>query len=208
MKIQKKCMSYKEDQAQIWEAKYLEDSLGWDLGGPTPIFCQISEEISPGEICIVGCGLGHDAIMFAKKGFHVTAVDFAPSAIKAVNELATKANVKIDTIQIDLFSMLPEYNNTFDYVIEQTCFCAIPLIQREDYAHVVQSILKPGGQLIGLWFPLDKTIEEGGPPWATSLEEVKSLFNSGWEIEKEEWPTLSISPRKDREKLIIFKNLN
>ncbi|MBL7013466.1 MAG: methyltransferase domain-containing protein [Candidatus Marinimicrobia bacterium] len=198
-------MSYKEDHPQFWEDIYLLDDAGWDLGGPTPVFAQIGKEITPGKICIVGCGRGHDAIMFAKKGFHVTAIDFAPSAIKAVNELALEANVKIDAIQIDLFSMLPKFNNTFDYVVEQTCFCAIQPKQREDYAHVVHSILKSGGLLIGLWFPLDKTMEEGGPPWATSIQEVKSLFNHGWEIEKEEWPDLSISPRKDREKLIIFQ---
>jgi len=197
-------MSYKEDHPQFWEDIYLLDDAGWDLGGPTPVFAQIGKEITPGKICIIGCGRGHDAIMFAKKGFHVTAIDFAPSAIKAVNELALEANVEIDAIQIDLFSMLPKFNNTFDYVVEQTCFCAIPPKQRGDYAHVVHSILKSGGLLIGLWFPLDKTMEEGGPPWATSIQEVKSLFNHGWEIEKEEWPDLSISPRKDREKLIIF----
>ncbi|MBT3299446.1 MAG: hypothetical protein HN657_00885, partial [Candidatus Marinimicrobia bacterium] len=114
-------------------------------------------------------------------------------------------DVHIQAIQDDIFSLKQKYANTFDYVIEQTCFCAIDPSRRNDYADVVQSILKPGGQLIGLWFPLDKTMEEGGPPWATSIDEVKSLFNSGWGIEKEEWPTLSISPRKDREKMIIFK---
>ena len=194
-----------ENNAQFWEDKYLDVSLGWDLGGPTPIFAQMATELHPGKLCLVGCGRGHDAIMFAQKGFDVTAVDFAPSAIKAVKILANDSDVHIQAIQDDIFSLKQKYANTFDYVIEQTCFCAIDPSRRNDYAEVVQSILKPGGQLIGLWFPLDKTMEEGGPPWATSIDEVKSLFNSGWGIEKEEWPTLSISPRKDREKMIIFK---
>ena len=194
-----------ENNAQFWEDKYLDVSLGWDLGGPTPIFAQMATELHPGKLCLVGCGRGHDAIMFAQKGFDVTAVDFAPSAIKAVKILANDSDVHIQAIQDDIFSLKQKYANTFDYVIEQTCFCAIDPSRRNDYADVVQSILKPGGQLIGLWFPLDKTMEEGGPPWATSIDEVKSLFNSGWGIEKEEWPTLSISPRKDREKMIIFK---
>ena len=194
-----------ENNAQFWEDKYLDESLGWDLGGPTPIFAEMAQKLNPGKLCIVGCGRGHDAIMFAQNGFEVTAVDFAPSAIKAVKVLAKDFDVHIQAIQDDIFSLKQKYANTFDYVIEQTCFCAIDPSRRNDYADVVQSILKPGGQLIGLWFPLDKTMEEGGPPWATSIDEVKSLFNSGWGIEKEEWPTLSISPRKDREKMIIFK---
>ena len=52
---------------------------------------------------------------------------------------------------------------------------------------------------------MDKTLKEGGPPWGTTVEEVKATFNSEWKIEKEEFPTLSIEPRKGREKLIIFK---
>ena len=58
--------------------------------------------------------------------------------------------------------------------------------------------------MIGLWFPLDKLIEDGGPPWGTTVEEVKSIFKDGWKIEKEEFPHLSIGPRKGREKLIVF----
>jgi len=52
---------------------------------------------------------------------------------------------------------------------------------------------------------LDKLIEDGGPPWGTTIEEVKSIFKDGWKIEKEEFPDLSIGPRKRREKLIVFQ---
>jgi SAM-dependent methyltransferase len=198
-------MNQKENNSSFWEEKYLDNSLGWDLGGPTPIFIQISSEFNPGKICFVGCGRGHDAIRFAQKGFDVTAVDFAPSAIQAVNNLAKKSNVIVHAVQADIFSLTPKYSETFDYIIEQTCFCAIDPSRRVEYEAVVKSILKPGGQLVGLWFPLDKTLEEGGPPYATRIDEVKSIFDLGWGIVKEEFPDLSIGPRKGREKLIIFK---
>ena len=93
-------------------------------------------------------------------------------------------------------------------MIEQTCFCAIHPSRRKEYETLVKAILKPGGKLIGLWFPLDKHIDEGGPPYGTTIGEVKSVFNIGWEIEKEEFTNLSIEPRKFREKLIIFKKTN
>ncbi|MBC8345475.1 MAG: methyltransferase domain-containing protein [Candidatus Marinimicrobia bacterium] len=196
-----------ENNSQLWEDKYLADSLGWDLGGPTPIFSQMASDLNPGKICIVGCGRGHDAIFFAQNGFDVTAVDFAPSAIVALKSLAKSAQVKINTVEDDIFSLPLKYENTFDYMIEQTCFCAIDPTRRKDYENMAKSILKPGGQLIGLWFPLDKTMEEGGPPYATSIVEVKSIFDLGWKIVKEEFPDLSIKPRKGREKLIIFQKV-
>jgi SAM-dependent methyltransferase len=195
---------FPEDNSQFWEGIYLEDDAGWDLGEATPIFDSMADSISPGKVCIIGCGRGYDAIMFAQKGFEVTAIDFAPSAINAVKDLARKAKLAVNTIENDIFTLAPVYANTYDFIIEQTCFCAINPARRSEYETVVNQLLKPGGKLIGLWFPLDKLIEDGGPPWGTTVEEVKSIFKDGWKIEKEEFPDLSIGPRKGREKLIVF----
>ena len=197
-----------EDNAQFWEEIYLADDTGWDLNGPTPIFEHIAESLEPRRLCIIGCGRGYDAVMFAKKGFDVTAVDFAPSAIRALKELAKQEMVDVNVVQRDIFLLVPEFQGFFNYVIEQTCFCAIHPSRRKEYESLVKAILKPGGKLIGLWFPLDKQLDEGGPPYGTTIDEVKSVFNIGWKVEKEGFQDLSIDPRKGREKLIIFKRLN
>jgi len=196
-----------EEDIQFWEDLYLSGDAAWDLGGETPIFESISKDISLGKICIIGCGKGHDAVMFAKKKFEVTAIDFAPSAISYLKHLAADAKVDIHAINTDIFNLSNEYYNQFNYVIEQTCFCAINPTMRNNYEQLVFNLLIKGGLLIGLWFPLDKNISEGGPPWATSIDEVKNLFSTRWEIERDEFSSLSIKPRKDREKLIVFRKL-
>ena len=196
-----------EDRYQFWEYIYLAGYTVWDLSGPTPIYKNLANELKIGSLCIIGCGRGYDAIMFAKKGFQVTAVDFAPSAIQALKEMAVESEVEVNTLELDIFALLPSYQNSFDYVIEQTCFCAIHPSRRKEYEIMLQGILKPNGKLVGLWFPLDKHIDEGGPPYGTSVNEVKTIFNNGWEIVKEEFSEHSIQPRKEREKLIIFKKL-
>ena len=196
-----------EDRSQFWEDIYLAGDTGWDLSGPTPIYKNLANELKIGSLCIIGCGRGYDAIMFAKKGFQVTAVDFAPSAIQALKQMAVESEVEVNTLELDIFALLPSYQNSFDYVIEQTCFCAIHPSRRKEYEIMVQGILKPNGKLVGLWFPLDKHIDEGGPPYGTSVNEVKTIFNNGWETVKEEFSEHSIKPRKEREKLIIFKKI-
>ena len=196
-----------EEDIQFWEDLYLSGDAAWDLGGETPIFESISKDIRPGKICIVGCGKGHDAVMFAKKKFEVTAIDFAPSAISYLKQLSADVKVDIHAINTDIFNLSNDYYNQFNYVIEQTCFCAINPTMRNNYEQLVSNLLVKGGLLIGLWFPLDKNISEGGPPWATSVEEVKNLFSTRWKIEREEFSTLSIKPRKDREKLIVFRKV-
>ena len=194
-----------EDNPKFWENIYKNDDARWDLGGPTPVFVKISSILKPKKLCIIGCGRGYDAVMFAKNNFDVTAVDFAPSAVTSLRILARENKVIINVLEEDIFSLASQYDNHFDYVIEQTCFCAIHPNKRAEYEKLVYRILKTNGKLIGLWFPLDKNINEGGPPYGTTVKEVKSLFKDRWMLESEEFPKDSIKPRKSREKLLIFE---
>ena len=198
---------YKENIPQFWEDLYQTDDDKWDLKDSTPIFKKLANELSLGDLCIIGCGRGYDAIEFAKKGFKVTAIDFAPYAISSLMEMSKIEDVDLKIIQKNIFDLLPDFFNSFDYVIEQTCFCAIHPSRRKEYEIIVRGILKTGGHLVGLWFPLDKDLAEEGPPYGTSIEEVKSTFDSGWEIIKEEFSEYSIKPRKGREKLVVFKRI-
>ena len=192
---------------EYWENIYLNNDIGWDLGGITPYIGKISDEIKKGKVIILGCGRGYDAVMLAKKGFEVTAVDFSPSAINFLNNLSEEQDAFVNIIQKNIFSLGDNYKNHFDYVIEQTCFCAIDTKRRSEYELLVNKLLKVKGQLIGLWFPIGKEVSEGGPPFGLSIDEIKLLFSKKWSILKEEYSNLSIEKRKNREKIIIFEKL-
>lgn len=195
------------NSSNFWESRYKDGEIGWDLGAETPVFKALSKKLKPGEVCILGCGNGYDAISFSKAGFNVTAVDFAETPIKNINNIANNLFLKINTIQKNIFDLTPEYNNSFDYIIEQTCFCAIDPKNREQYSNLVYDLLKVGGKLIGLWMPLDKDIKEGGPPFGVKEDEVKKLFSKQWNITEDCFPVQSIQARKGREKLIVFEKL-
>ena len=72
--------------AAFWEANYREGQRRWELGGATPVFRRLAEsgEFAPGRMIVPGAGLGDDARLFARHGFQVTAVDFAPTAARAM----------------------------------------------------------------------------------------------------------------------------
>ena len=195
------------DDPKFWDNIYLNDNPGWDLNGVTPIFKSLTKKLKKGKVCFVGCGRGYDAVYFAKKGFDVTAVDFSSLAIKDLKSLSKKESVSINCIQEDIFTFFERFSNYFDYIIEQTCFCAIHPSRRNEYEMMARTILKPKGSLIGLWFPLDKKIDDGGPPWGVTVDEVKNIFSVDWAIVKEKFHKLSIDSRKGREKFIIFSRL-
>ena len=147
------------NKSSFWEDRYEKGEIGWDLGSETPVFSAISETLKPGSVCILGCGNGYDAISFSKKGFNVTAVDFAETPIKNINNIANNLSLTINTIQQDIFDLTPKYNNSFDYILEQTCFCAIDPKNRDQYSNLAYDLLKVSGRLIELWMPLDKDIK-------------------------------------------------
>ena len=191
--------------AEFWEACYETGMDNWDIGGPTPTFERLANEVPKGSVCVIGCGRGYDSITFAKAGFEVTAIDFARSAVLATRENARKEEVELTVLRDDLFDLPEELHGKFDYVLEYTCFCAISPDRRFAYDRVVWQLLKPEGKLLGLFFPLDKDVKEGGPPWGISISDLHKLFSLHWNLESEEMPKESIDPRADREVLMIWK---
>ena len=191
--------------AEFWEACYESEMDGWDLGGPTPVFERLASEMPKGKICVIGCGRGYDAVAFAKAGFDVTAIDFSRNAVMGARENARKEGVDIQVLRENIFDLPEDLFYQFDYVMEYTCFCAISPTRRFEYDRVVWQLLKTNGKLLGLFLPLDKELEEGGPPWGVEISELHKLFGLHWNLEYEEMPRESIERRADREILMVWR---
>jgi SAM-dependent methyltransferase len=183
----------------FWEARYNDGRDGWDLGQPAPPFVDLlsgSGTPPPGRLFVPGCGRGYDAIWFAQHGFDVTAVDFAETALRDARRNAKSAGVGVQFLRHDLFTLPASFDHSFDYVIEHTCFAAIPLERRRDYVQLVKRLLKPEGLYIALFFTHGNP---GGPPFTTTADEIRSLFGNDFVIEKLEPPARSIERRKGQE---------
>ena len=188
-----------------WEADYQRKTDGWDLAGPTPALKRIADSgrFQPGRMFVPCAGRGHDAREFARHGFQVTAVDFSPSAVEAMRELADPG-APLEIMQHDMFQLPHQMDGKFDYVLQYTCFCAIDPGRREEYADLVARLLKPGGHYIDLAFPLDG--RAGGPPFAATDQEIVGLFGArGFELVSREKLQDSISPRRQAEELLVFR---
>lgn len=193
--------------AQDWEKRYAEENTPWDLMGPTPEFMRLAEESffpRKGKVLVPGGGRGHDAIFLAKRGLKVDLVDFAPSALQSALAEANQAKVTINAYRRDFFE-LPEsgyHQNSYDLFLEYTFYCAIDPSLRSNYARAAAKLLKPGGILLGLFFPLQT--DKPGPPFQVSREEIEKLFSPYFEL-RFELPERSIKPRAMREIVGIFR---
>ena len=189
----------------FWDIQYDNGRIPWDLGRPTPVFQRLldSGQYPPGRMIVLGAGRGHDARLFARQGFDVTAVDFAPQAVRAMYSLNDQA-MPFHIMQQDIFDLSSDLDGTFDYVLEYTCFCAISPQRRTDYADLVRRLLKPGGFYIALAFPIIE--RAGGPPYAVSPREMISILSTrGLLLHQREQPQDSVPSRKGIEELLIMR---
>ena len=190
----------------FWDKCYTENTTGWDLGQVTPVFKDWCDKlVKKSKIFVPGAGNGYDPLYFSKKGHKVLAVDFAEKAVETMNFNANKENLEIDIVKCDLFDLDSKYYKKFDYVIEYTCFCAINPKRRKEYVDMMHNLLKGKGELIGLFLPLNKSEDEGGPPFAVNLEETLTLFSSKFKLINSLFHPLSIEPRVNNERLLHFR---
>lgn len=195
------------NEAEYWEQHYREGNIGWDLGAPAPPFVTLLSEAdapAPGSLVALGAGRGNDALLFARHGFDVTALDFAESAIRETQRAASRAGVPVQTAQHDFFALPSELDHSFDYVLEHTFFSAIDPGRREDYVRTVHRLLKPGGLYIALFYAHGRP---GGPPFTTSYDEVRTLFSPHFSIERLGVPGNSVAQRAGNELLALMQPL-
>jgi SAM-dependent methyltransferase len=162
-----------------------------------------SGRFQPGTMLVPGCGSGHDAVAFARAGFRVTGVDFAPEALAEARALAEQTGVAVDLVGADIFTLGDAYAAAFDYVVEYVTYCAIDPGRRGEYAAALGRVLRPGGLLIALFFPVEN--RAGGPPFGVEMEEVERVFFPWFTLTHQEQPSASIKPRRNREVLTFWK---
>ncbi len=192
--------------AAYWQAIYDENDLGWDKGVPAPSFVSFLKEQPFGKgsrVLVPGCGLGHEVFFLARLGYEVTAVDFAQGAIEGLR--SRMGDLPVSALQRDIFSLPEDHANSFDVVLEHTCFCAIPLEMRPGYAEVMQKLLKQDGRLVGLFYETDA---EEGPPFRTTKEDIMHHFEKYFEITRIERPIDSFEGRIGKEWFVEMKKRN
>lgn len=193
------------DSPDFWDKLYSSNSFPWDLGGPTPVFEQLigQNHFEPGQMLVLGAGRGHDARLFARHKFRVTAVDFSVEAVEAMKQLDVPQH-PVEIVHSDFFSLPEKWSDRFDYVLDYTSFCAILPQRRPEYADLVTRLLKSKGKLIMLAFPIGN--RTGGPPFVVQPDAIIDLFAyRGFTLQVRESPIASVPARKGYEELLILE---
>ena len=212
----------------FWESLYAEGQDGWELGSPAPAleawldaggtFIRGGQDMAPAlppsadsrrtlnaaaRVAVPGSGRGHDARLLARRGYRVTAFDFAGAAVAEARRLAAVDGVDLAVEQRDVFTLGRDRREAFDGVWEYTCFCAIDPGRRGEYAEVLHAILRPGGLLLACFYPLRDG--QDGPPFPVSREDIARALAGRFTVLTEGGPARSPERRRGLEWLVLAR---
>ena len=189
--------------AQYWDAQWKSNTIGWDLGVPAPPLVAFIGTIENKEakILIPGCGNAYEAEYLVSKGFtNITLIDISETASAILNEKFLNQDA-VRVLCEDFF----ELKDSFDIIIEQTFFCALPPSMRQRYVWKMHSLLNDQGILAGLLFNRQFDVS---PPFGGSSEEYEKLFQTAFHIDQLSTANNSVTPRANTELFFSFVKNN
>ncbi|KAF4616903.1 hypothetical protein D9613_008747 [Agrocybe pediades] len=205
----------KADDQSTWELAWQKGVTPWDAGEAQPSLKEVVESSGldlprSGRALIPGCGSGYDPIYLSLAlGLDCLGLEIADTAIKRATDLINKAketnpNLKASISNQDFFTFEPSENERFDLIYDHTFFCAIPPSWRKDWGKQMAKLVKPGGYLITIVYPLRPHTETGPPYWIIP-EHYEELLSPNFEKVLDKVPAVSSPSHEGKEKILVWK---
>jgi len=170
---------------QSFEEMYRATDALWS-GRPNVQLVREAADLPPGTALDVGCGEGADAIWLAQRGWRVTAVDFAATALERGAAAAATAGVadRIDWLRADVTRWAPDAD-AFDLVSAQYMHLP-PDDRRVLFARLADAVRAGGTLLVAGHDVSDHPPEAHRPPvperFFTAAEVAEGFDPGTWEV--------------------------
>lgn len=188
---------------KFWDERWKKKETRWDLKVVSPPLKIYFDEMTckNKSILIPGCGNAYEAQYLLENGFkNITIIDISPTAVNLhLKKFKKYAGQELSVICGDFF----KHTGQYDFIIEQTFFCALEKSRRVEYAIKMKSLLSKEGKLAGLLF--DKEFENS-PPFGGSKKEYQKLFSNYFDEISIKKCLSSISERLGTELFFEIKN--
>ncbi|MFO8026805.1 MAG: methyltransferase domain-containing protein [Opitutales bacterium] len=185
-----------------WNSAYENDDAPWDKGYAAPPLVEfLSKRAVCGRVLVPGCGTGHDVRLLATQGADVTGLDIAAGALRKAATFPQTGGERYE--RGDFLNLEEKYHDSYDWVVEHTCLCAIEPAQRVAYATSLKRALKPGGYFLAVFFREVPDYSGDGPPHPISEQEIDQLFGGDFEplesfVPQESYPSRPVGSEEVR----------
>jgi len=162
-----------------WDAIWKQNVTPWDQGvvqRSLREFVESNKVTLPtsGKALVPGCGRGYEAVYLATKlGLETTGMDISETAVEEANKNLKVSDIPQDTkISFKTASFFDyRFDNdeeSYDLCLDYTFFVALPPTLRPSWGSQMRHLVKKGGYLITLIWPIDGD-RPGGPPYSVDV---------------------------------------
>mmetsp|Transcript_20597 Transcript_20597/g.29811 ORF Transcript_20597/g.29811 Transcript_20597/m.29811 type:complete len:216 (-) Transcript_20597:127-774(-) len=155
----------------------------FDKGCPSPALEDLEEKgvVPKGRALVPGMGRGYDVTFLARPDREVFGLDIVEECIQAANErLDSLPDTEVCKMSVNFlkksFFDLPtdEESDLFDFIYDYTFFCTLHPSLRGECARKMFNLLKPGGILCTIIYPIMP--RDRGPPYEVSTDLYESVL--------------------------------
>ncbi|GAB3586893.1 class I SAM-dependent methyltransferase [Amycolatopsis endophytica] len=170
---------------EFWEERYRSNSSVWS-GQPNAQLVAEVADLPPGRVLDVGAGEGADTCWLAGRGWQVTALDFAATALRRGAEHASRAGLadRVEWVHGDVTTWDPG-ERRFDLISAH--FLHLPKPELRTVLTRLAGAAAPGGTLLLVQHhPSDLETTVGRPNLPerfTTAEEAAAWLPAGWTTE-------------------------
>lgn len=197
-----------------WQNAWEIGMTPWDQKKVQPALLEVFNEldflnqIQHGKALVAGCGRGYDVIFLGSRVGECYGWDISPKAVSSAQEWLksqSESNVENIHFQVNDFFDSEGSNMMFDLAYDYTFCCAILPSKRIEWSIRYSQLIKKGGKLITLIYPIDGD-RPGGPPFSLDPDEVTELLtNVGFKKIHYKVPTMTDHPQ--RELMAVWEKL-
>lgn len=157
------------------------EAAPWDVGAPQPMVIELERGGAiQGEVLDAGCGTGENALYLAARGYAVTGVDAAPSALAHARAKAAQRGLTVEFEVADARE-LTGYDGRFDTVVDSGLLHTFSDPDSARYVAALRRVCRPGGLVHVL--AISDAAEYLPGPRRLSEQQMRAAFTGGWVIE-------------------------
>ncbi|MFK8013027.1 MAG: thiopurine S-methyltransferase [Marinicellaceae bacterium] len=184
---------------EFWIEKWQNNQTGFHKSFVHPLLMEYIGELSlkPGDTIFVPlCGKSMDMIWLAEQGYHVIGIELSELAVE---QFFTENNLQYDkkieepfvvyhcqsiTIYLgDFFNLSKTHTAHVNAIYDRAALIALPEDLVEKYAKKMCSIIQQDVKQLLITLEFIKTSGPIGPPFTTSDDKVRALYNNNNAIE-------------------------
>lgn len=183
--------------AEFWQARWARNEIGFHAHEVNPYLQRYWPDLglpSGTRVLVPLCGKSLDMAWLAAQGCRVVGVELAQKAVEdffSAHELQAQISedgafkvYRAGSVEIycgDFFALTAQQLGDCRALYDRAALIALPAETRARYVAHLRELLASGcqGLLVTLDYP---QAEMQGPPFALDEDEVRGLFESGWQM--------------------------